>query len=62
METKKQLKLNTFCSKYDVPRSTALQWYHSSNFPMYKVEGRWYVDVDEYYEWRNVEHNRSYFS
>ena len=60
LKNKRQLKLNSFCSLFDVPRSTALQWYHSSNFPMYKMEGRWYVDMEEYYTWRDAEHDRCY--
>ena len=57
---KKQLKLESFCSTFDVPRSTAFQWFHSSNFPMFKLGGRWYVDIVEYYRWRDAEHDRCY--
>lgn len=51
-EKKKQLKLNNFCTEFDVPRSTALLWINSKDFPAYKISGRWYIDVNGFYEWR----------
>ena len=57
---KRQLKLNSFCEMFDVPRSTAFLWYDTSNFPMYKIGGRWFVDLEEYYEWRQEQLNRDY--
>ena len=53
-EKKKQLKLNNFCTEFDVPRSTALLWINSKDFPAYKISGRWYIDVDGFYEWRKI--------
>ena len=60
LKDKKQLKLNTFCSMFDVPRSTAILWYNTSGFPMYKISGRWFVDLEEYYVWRKEQLNRDY--
>ena len=50
---KKQLKLSNFCKEFDVARSTALLWIHSKGFPAYKIDGRWYIDIEEFYKWRN---------
>ena len=50
---KKQLRLNNFCKEYDIPRSTALRWISENRgFPAYNLCGRWYIDLNEYYEWR----------
>lgn len=57
---KKQLKLTHFCEKFDIPRTTALQWVHSANFPAYNLHGRWYVDIEKYYKWREAEHKNFY--
>lgn len=57
---KKQLKLNNFCKEYDIPRATAIQWIHSKGFPSYKLCGHWYVDIEEYYKWREKEHTKCY--
>lgn len=59
-QEKKQMKLKTFCSCFDIARSTALQWVHSENFPAYCLNGRWYVDIDKYYAWRDVQHKKVY--
>ncbi len=57
---KKQMKLTKFCESFDIPRTTALQWVHSQNFPAYNLMGRWYIDVDEYYLWRKKQHIKNY--
>lgn len=57
---KKQMKLNNFCKNFDIPRSTALEWIHILDFPAYKIGGRWYVDVDSYYNWREKENEKHY--
>lgn len=57
---KKQMKLTTFCDAFDVSRSTVELWIHSLGFPAYKISGHWYVDIPEYYEWREKEHKHSY--
>lgn len=57
---KKQLKLKSFCEEYDIPRSTALKWIHSDEFPAYNLLGHWYVDIEEFYKWRTKYHKISY--
>lgn len=57
---KKQMKLNHFCKEFDIPRTTALQWVHSVGFPAYNLCGRWYVDIGQYYKWREKQHIKSY--
>ena len=52
MQAKKQLKLNNFCNEFDIPRTTALEWIHKRDFPAYNLLGHWYVDIHEYYNWR----------
>ncbi len=59
MPDKKQFKLNKFCEEYDIPRSTALKWVHSADFPAYNLNGHWYVDVNGYYKWREAQHKKS---
>lgn len=54
------MKLKHFCEEFDIPRTTALQWAHSLNFPAYNLCGRWYVDIERYHKWRQIEHARSY--
>ena len=44
-KTYKQMKLSHFCEAYDIPKSTALLWVHSADFPAYNLCGRWYVDI-----------------
>lgn len=53
---KKQLKLNNFCTEFDIPRNTVLKWVHSKSFPAYNLCGHWYVDVEKYYKWREELH------
>lgn len=60
MKYKRQVKLNRFCEEFDIPRTTALQWVHSKNFPAYNLCGRWYVDTEQYYRWREKQHIESY--
>ena len=57
---KKQLKLNHFCTEFDIPRSTALKWVHSNGFPAYNLCGHWYVDIDKFHKWRESQHLKSY--
>lgn len=60
MSDKKQMKLNNFCKEFDIPRTTALKWINSENFPAYNLRGHWYVDVEKYYKWRDRQHTKSY--
>ena len=60
MLVKKQLKLNNFCNEFDIPRSTALEWIHKRGFPAYNLSGHWYVDIQEFYEWREAQKNEKY--
>lgn len=57
---KEQMKLKNFCSSFDVPRTTALQWVHTDDFPAFCLKGRWYVDIDKYYKWREIQHKKAY--
>lgn len=57
---KKQLKLKNFCEEYDIPRTTVLHWVHAKDFPAFNLSGHWYIDVEEYYKWREQEHRTSY--
>lgn len=57
---KKQMRLSNFCREYDIPRTNAIELIHSKGFPAYKIGGRWYVDIDKYLRWREIEHIRSY--
>lgn len=59
VNNKKQLKLKTFCDLFDIARTTALQWVHTEGFPAYNLCGRWYVDVDKFYKWRDRQHAKS---
>ena len=56
----KQMKLSHFCESYDIPKSTALLWVHSANFPAYNLCSRWYVDIEKYEIWREQTHEKSY--
>lgn len=60
MNKTKQMKLNNFCKDFDIPRSTAMRWIHSKSFPAYRLSGHWYIDVEEFYSWRQEEHMRCY--
>ncbi len=60
LSNKKQLKLNKFCEEYDIPRTTALKWIHSQNFPAYNLCGHWYVDIDAFIKWRKSQHLKCY--
>ena len=60
IKNKKQLRLTNFCKEFDVPRTTALKWVHSNDFPAYNLCGHWYVDLEQYYKWRNKQHLKSY--
>ena len=57
---KKQMRLNTFCKEFDIPKNTVLLWVHSKNFPAYKIGKCWYVDIPKYYKWREEEHIKEY--
>lgn len=57
---KKQMKLSNFCREYDIARTTALEWVHSQGFPAYNLCGRWYVDIDKFLKWRELQHKKSY--
>ncbi len=57
---KQQMKLTNFCREFDIPRSTALKWVHSQKFPAYNLCGHWYVDISEFFEWRERQHTVSY--
>ena len=54
------MKLKTFCNEFDIARTTVLQWVHSDGFPAYCLNGRWYVDIEKYYIWRDKQHKKSY--
>lgn len=60
MDNKQQMKLNNFCKAYDIPRSTALKWVHSAEFPAYNLYGHWYVDIPKYIKWREKQHAKCY--
>ena len=60
MNKMKMMKLPKFCAEFDIPRSTALKWVHSAGFPAYNLQGHWYVDVEDFYKWRNKQHQISY--
>ena len=51
-DIRKQLKLNNFCDEYDMSRNTVLELIATRHFPAYKIGGRWYVDIDEFMDWR----------
>lgn len=51
---KKQMKLKNFCEAFDIPRTTILKWVYEHGFPAYNLFGHWYVDIDEYYKWKQV--------
>ena len=55
----KQMKLKTFCEEFDIPRTTALKWAHADDFPAYNLCGHWYVDINQYYKWREDQHKKS---
>lgn len=57
---KQQMKLKTFCDEFDIPRTTVLKWVHSEGFPAYNLCGRWYIDIDKYIRWRELQHKKSY--
>lgn len=48
----RQMKLTRFMKEFDVEKKIAYEWIHIDGFPAYKIGGRWYVDVQKYYEWR----------
>ena len=54
--TQKQMRLSTFRKHFDVTKSTADKLVHRRDFPSYKIDGNWYVDIPEFYEWRKT-HN-----
>jgi len=56
---KKQMKLKNFCEAFDIPRTTALQWVHAIGFPAYNLSGHWYVDIEQFYKWREIQHKKS---
>lgn len=56
---KKQLKLSTFCTMYDMPRTSVTELVYRSDFPSYKLGERWYVDEERFLQWREI-HNRKY--
>ena len=55
-----QMNLQTFKTVFGIDEETARRWVHSKGFPAYKQGGRWYVDIPEYYKWRQKEHVASY--
>ena len=59
-KTIKQMRLTTFCKEFDIPKNTALQWIHSKGFPAYKMGKCWYIDLPEFFAWRDREHLKSY--
>lgn len=59
-ENMQQMKLNHFCKSFDIPRTTVLKWVHSNDFPAYNLCGHWYVDVKQFYKWREKQHSISY--
>ena len=55
-----QMRLTTFCAEYDIPKNSALLWVHSKGFPAFKLGRQWYVDIPEYYKWREAQHKKDY--
>lgn len=51
----KQISLRNFIKEFGVPRSTAVRMIRTKGFPSYKVLGRWYIDLPQYYKWREVQ-------
>lgn len=51
----KQISLRNFIVEFDVPRTTAERLIHSKGFPAYKIGGRWYIDLPQFYKWREIE-------
>jgi hypothetical protein len=56
----RQMQLNAFCDRYDIPRSTAMDLIHRDNFPAHKIGARWYVDIPAYFRWREETHRQNY--
>ncbi len=56
----KQVDLKTFRAMYGIPENTVLRWIHLKGFPAYKQGRKWYIDIDKYEKWRNIEHINSY--
>lgn len=54
------MKLKAFCEEFDIPRNTAIKWVHSDRFPAYSLNGHWYVDIAQYYDWREAQHKKAY--
>lgn len=57
-EIKRQMKLSNFCKKYDVPRTSIMEIIHKSDFPSYKILGRWYIDEAKYLKWRELNNKK----
>lgn len=55
-----QMDLKTFAEFFGIKEKTVKEWIHIKNFPSYKLGGKWYVDIPEFYKWRKLEHTRSY--
>ena len=56
----KQMNMSDFQRFFGIPAYTAKRWIHSKGFPAYKQGGLWYVDIPEYYKWRENEHKSNY--
>lgn len=52
-----QMKLKNFCRTFDVSRTTVLKWIHDEGFPAYNLCGHWYVDIYQFYKWREAQHS-----
>ncbi len=56
----KQMPLSRFIEEYGIPRSNVERLIHSRGFPAYKLGGRWYVDINQFEKWREIEHSKQY--
>jgi hypothetical protein len=57
---KKQMSVETFQKCFDIGDGKMKEWIHRDDFPAYKQGRLWYVDVEKYLVWRELEHKRSY--
>ena len=56
----KQMKLTMFCKEFGMPNSTVKELIHRKDFPAFKIGKCWYIDIDKFYKWREIEHQKSY--
>ena len=56
----KQMQLKQFCAEYGMTSRTVERLIYSNGFPAYKVGGKWYIDIEKYDRWREIEHRKQY--